>query len=107
MTAEPHRKNRVDASRDFAYIGNMETNEQHLDYHRIESALVYLEAHRSEQPTLETVAQHVGLSPFHFQRLFSSWVGISPKRLLQYLTVEHARACLPVNCMTVAQNWAT
>ena len=94
MTAEPHRKNRVDASRDFAYIGNMETNEQHLDYHRIESALVYLEAHRSEQPTLETVAKHVGLSPFHFQRLFGSWVGISPKRFLQYLTVEHARACL-------------
>ena len=94
MTNEPHRKNRVDATRDFAYIGNMETNEQHLDYHRIESALVYLEAHRSEQPTLETVAQHVGLSPFHFQRIFSDWVGISPKRFLQYLTIEHARRCL-------------
>lgn len=72
----------------------METNEQHLDYRRIESALAYLETHRSEQPTLETVAQHVGLSSFHFQRLFSSWVGISPKRFLQYLTIEHARACL-------------
>jgi len=77
-----------------AYIGGMETNEQHRDYQRIEQALSYLEVHRSDQPTLEDVAEHVGLSPFHFQRLFTSWVGISPKRFLQYLTVEHARRCL-------------
>ena len=77
-----------------AYIDAMETHEQHRDYWRIEQALSYLEAHRAEQPSLEDVAGHVGLSPFHFQRIFSDWVGISPKRFLQFLTVEHARWCL-------------
>jgi len=77
-----------------AYIGDMETPEQHHDYRRIEKALVYLDANRDARPDLEAVAEHVGLSPFHFQRLFNRWVGISPKRFLQYLTVEHARACL-------------
>ncbi len=77
-----------------AYIGGMETHEQHRDYWRIEQALSYLEAHRAEQPSLDDVAGHVGLSPFHFQRIFSDWVGISPKRFLQFLTVEHARRCL-------------
>jgi len=77
-----------------AYIGVMESHEQHDDYRRVEQALVYLEAHRSSQPTLDDVADHVRLSPFHFQRLFSRWVGISPKRFLQFLTIEHARQCL-------------
>lgn len=72
----------------------METNEQNRDYQRIESALVFLEEHRIEQPTLEEVADHVNLSPHHFQRIFTRWVGISPKRFLQFLTVEHARRCL-------------
>jgi len=76
------------------YIGAMESPEHHHDYQRIEAALTYLETNRTRQPTLEEVASHVGLSPFHFQRLFSRWVGISPKRFLQYLTIEHARACL-------------
>jgi AraC family transcriptional regulator of adaptative response/methylated-DNA-[protein]-cysteine methyltransferase len=72
----------------------MEHNEHHRDYHRVAAALRYLEAHRDDQPGLEQVAGHVGLSPFHFQKLFGRWVGISPKRFLQYLTVEHARRCL-------------
>jgi len=84
----------VDVVFDLAYIDGMKMNEQHYDYRRIEQALVYLEAHRSSQPTLEDVASHVELSPFHFQRLFGRWVGISPKRYLQFLTIEHARACL-------------
>lgn len=64
------------------------------DYDRIETAIRYLEAHRSQQPSLEEVAGAVGLSPFHFQRLFRRWAGISPKRFLQSLTVEHAKARL-------------
>ena len=76
------------------YIDDMNMNETHHDYQRIGQALAYLEANRSEQPSLEDVAGHVGLSPFHFQRIFSRWVGISPKRFLQFLTVEHARKCL-------------
>jgi len=75
-------------------INHGHDDDRHDDYRRIESALAFLAGHRSEQPTLEEVADHVGLSPFHFQRLFSRWVGISPKRFLQYLTVEHARARL-------------
>ncbi len=76
------------------YICDMETNERHRDYQRIERALAYLDANRADQPSLEDVADQVGLSPFHFQRIFRDWVGISPKRFLQYLTVEHARRCL-------------
>lgn len=88
------RKNRVVRTEPVLYIDRMNMNELHHDYQRIERALVYLEANRSEQPSLEEVAEHVGLSPFHFQRIFSRWVGISPKRFLQFLTVEHARRCL-------------
>jgi len=66
----------------------------HRDYQRIEEAIRYIEKHAVEQPSLEDVAGHLGLSPFHFQRLFKRWAGISPKRFLQYLTVEHARRLL-------------
>jgi AraC family transcriptional regulator, regulatory protein of adaptative response / methylated-DNA-[protein]-cysteine methyltransferase len=64
------------------------------DYQRIEQALTYLAAHYQEQPALEDVAASVGLSEYHFQRVFTRWVGISPKRFLQFLTKEHARALL-------------
>jgi AraC family transcriptional regulator of adaptative response/methylated-DNA-[protein]-cysteine methyltransferase len=62
-----------------------------LDYERIAKAISYLEANYLEQPGLETVARAVHMSEFHFQRVFSRWAGISPKRFLQYLTVEHAK----------------
>jgi AraC family transcriptional regulator, regulatory protein of adaptative response / methylated-DNA-[protein]-cysteine methyltransferase len=64
------------------------------DYRRIEQAIHYLAEHAREQPRLETVAAHVGLSEFHFQRLFRRWAGVTPKRLLQYLTAERARELL-------------
>jgi len=64
------------------------------DYKRIEQAIHYLEEHALEQPSLDEVAEHIGLSPYHFQRLFKSWAGVSPKRFLQYLTVEHAKRLL-------------
>ncbi|WP_439815831.1 bifunctional transcriptional activator/DNA repair enzyme AdaA [Zavarzinia sp. CC-PAN008] len=57
-------------------------------------ALAYIEAHRLEQPSLEDVALQVGLSPYHLQRLFVRWVGISPKRYLAALTLDHARQLL-------------
>ncbi|MEM6487465.1 MAG: bifunctional helix-turn-helix domain-containing protein/methylated-DNA--[protein]-cysteine S-methyltransferase [Pseudomonadota bacterium] len=57
-------------------------------------ALDWIEAHRTEQPTLDDVARAMGLSPAHFQRAFSAWVGVSPKRYLQYLTLDHARRLL-------------
>jgi AraC family transcriptional regulator, regulatory protein of adaptative response / methylated-DNA-[protein]-cysteine methyltransferase len=64
------------------------------DYERIEAAIRFLDAHADEQPELGAVAQAAGLSEFHFQRLFTRYVGISPKRYLQYLTLEHAKTLL-------------
>lgn len=64
------------------------------DYRRVEAAIRFLEAHAGEQPALATVARAVGLSEFHFQRLFRRWAGVSPKRFLQYLTMQHAKAAL-------------
>jgi AraC family transcriptional regulator of adaptative response/methylated-DNA-[protein]-cysteine methyltransferase len=64
------------------------------DYQLIERALAYLENHYQEQPSLEQIASQVGLSEYHFQRVFTRWVGISPKRFLQFLTKEHARQLL-------------
>ena len=64
------------------------------DYDRIADAIRYITAHRLDQPDLDAVATHVGLSPYHFQRLFSRWAGVSPKRFLGFLTVQHARALL-------------
>lgn len=64
------------------------------DYQLVEQALCYLETHYQEQPELRQVAEHVGLSEFHFQRVFTRWVGISPKRFLQFLTKECARQML-------------
>ncbi|MEL7171513.1 MAG: bifunctional helix-turn-helix domain-containing protein/methylated-DNA--[protein]-cysteine S-methyltransferase [Pseudomonadota bacterium] len=58
------------------------------------AALDYIEAHRETQPGLDEVAEAVGLSPAHFQRSFSAWVGVSPKRYLQYLTLDHSRRLL-------------
>lgn len=64
------------------------------DYALVERAILYLAANRSRQPSLAEVAAEVGLSPYHFQRLFRRWAGISPKRFLQFLTKEHAKALL-------------
>jgi AraC family transcriptional regulator of adaptative response/methylated-DNA-[protein]-cysteine methyltransferase len=65
------------------------------DYQRVAQAIAYIEAHAGAQPTLEEVAASVGLSEYHFQRLFSRWAGISPKRFLQFLTKENAKRLLP------------
>jgi AraC family transcriptional regulator of adaptative response/methylated-DNA-[protein]-cysteine methyltransferase len=59
------------------------------DYERIEHAIRFLEAHFHSQPSLGEIASQVGLSEYHFQRLFTRWVGISPKRFLQFLTKEY------------------
>ncbi|PKL05874.1 MAG: 6-O-methylguanine DNA methyltransferase [Spirochaetae bacterium HGW-Spirochaetae-9] len=64
------------------------------DYHRVEEAIRYLELHAAAQPSLDDVAGHIGLSPWHFQRLFTRWAGVSPKRFLQYITVEAAKKLL-------------
>ena len=64
------------------------------DYERIEEAINYVSSHLDEQPSLERIAQHLNLSPYHCQRMFKRWAGISPKRFLQTLTVEFAKELL-------------
>jgi AraC family transcriptional regulator, regulatory protein of adaptative response / methylated-DNA-[protein]-cysteine methyltransferase len=64
------------------------------DYQRIETTIRYLTENQFDQPELRQVAAEVGLSEFHFQRLFSRWAGISPKKFLQYLTLTHAKQSL-------------
>ena len=64
------------------------------DYERIASAIEFLVAHHTEQPSLNEIAAEAGLSAYHFQRLFTRWAGISPKRFLQFLTLEHAKRSL-------------
>jgi AraC family transcriptional regulator of adaptative response/methylated-DNA-[protein]-cysteine methyltransferase len=63
-------------------------NESHLNYKRIEQAILYLEKNFQRQPELDEVAEQVHISPFHFQRIFTEWAGISPKRFLQFLTID-------------------
>lgn len=65
-----------------------------LDYQRIEDAIRYLETNYQHQPSLVEIASSLNMSEYHFQRLFTRWVGISPKRFLQYLTKEHAKELL-------------
>ena len=68
--------------------------QQALNYQRIADAIGYINDHFKEQPTLEEVASHVHLSPFHFQRLFSEWAGTTPKKFLQFISLEHAKQLL-------------
>lgn len=59
-----------------------------INYQRIEQAIQYLSEHFTEQPNLDDVAAQVHLSPYHFQRMFTEWAGISPKKFLQFLTTD-------------------
>lgn len=63
-------------------------------YRLIEQAIQYIEANAQRQPELEEIASAVGVSGYHFQRMFTQWAGISPKRFLQFLTKEHAKELL-------------
>lgn len=65
-----------------------------IDYERIEKAIAFLIDNFHSQPGLGEIAARIHVSEYHFQRLFSRWVGISPKRFLQFLTKEHAKKLL-------------
>ncbi|PIB26088.1 6-O-methylguanine DNA methyltransferase [Amylibacter kogurei] len=69
---------------------------KHDPYHYgvIERAIAHIENTANAQPRLDDVAAAVGLSPAHFQRVFSQWAGVSPKKYLQYLTLNHAKSML-------------
>ncbi len=64
------------------------------NYARMAEAIRFIDETREDQPGLDAVAAHLGLSPGHFQRIFSRWVGVSPKKYQQYLTLGHAKTLL-------------
>lgn len=64
------------------------------DYERIAKAISFITTRVKDQPTLEEISAHLHMSPFHFQRLFCRWSGVTPKRFLQVLTVERAKQLL-------------
>lgn len=78
-------------------------NGQSTNYNRIAEAIEYIKKNFKKQPSLDEVAEHVHLSPFHFQRLFTEWVGTSPKKFLQYISVEHAKKILTDKRATLSE----
>jgi AraC family transcriptional regulator of adaptative response/methylated-DNA-[protein]-cysteine methyltransferase len=70
------------------------STQENINYHRIEEAINYIKGNFKEQPNLDEVAEKMNLSPFHFQRLFTDWAGISPKKFLQFLTLDYAKSVL-------------
>lgn len=77
------------------------TQQDHLNYNRIAEAIAYIKANFKEQPSLNDIAENVHLSPFHFQRLFTDWAGVSPKKFMQYISIEYAKQLLKDNQATL------
>lgn len=73
-----------------------------INYNRIAEAIKYLAENFKRQPTLEELAEEVHLSSFHFQRLFSEWAGVSPKKFIQFLSVTYAKSVLKGEGATIA-----
>ncbi len=77
--------------------------QNNINFDRIAEAIGYLCEHFKEQPNLDDIAQKVHLSPFHFQRMFTDWAGVSPKKFLQYLSAEHAKKLLREQQLTLSE----
>ena len=77
------------------------STQENINYHRIEDAINYIKLNFKEQPDLDEVAEKVHLSPFHFQRMFTDWAGISPKKFIQYLSLDYAKGILKNNQATL------
>lgn len=67
------------------------------NYERIQTAIEYINSNFRQQPDLDEVAKQVHVSPFHFQRMFKEWAGVSPKKFLQYISIQHAKQLLEQN----------
>lgn len=72
----------------------MSQSQLHINYNRIASAIEYIKLNFKDQPDLDELAEKVNLSPFHFQRLFTEWAGVSPKQFIHYLSVTYAKQVL-------------
>ncbi len=73
---------------------NTHPTQDQFAYDLIAEAIRHLEDNTGDQPSLEAIAARIGVSPTHLQKMFSQWVGVSPKRYLQYLTLDHAKGLL-------------
>jgi AraC family transcriptional regulator, regulatory protein of adaptative response / methylated-DNA-[protein]-cysteine methyltransferase len=77
-----------------AVLDEAEGGQPRRDYALVRRAIAYLTAHRDDQPGLDRLAGHLGVSPAHAQRTFKRWCGLSPKDFVQALTAEYARSLL-------------
>lgn len=69
-------------------------------YNKVAEAITYLENNFTQQPNLDAIAEYVHISPFHFQKIFTEWVGVSPKKYLQFISLNHAKQL--INHQTLA-----
>ncbi|MCB0397902.1 MAG: methylated-DNA--[protein]-cysteine S-methyltransferase [Flavobacteriales bacterium] len=76
--------------------------QENIDFNRIATAIGYIQNNFRQQPGLDEVAEKVHLSPFHFQRMFKEWAGVSPKKFLQYISIEHAKKLLKESQATLS-----
>jgi AraC family transcriptional regulator, regulatory protein of adaptative response / methylated-DNA-[protein]-cysteine methyltransferase len=76
-------------------------SQNQVNYQRIAEAIDYIRINFKEQPDLEKVAEKIHISPFHFQRLFTEWAGVSPKKFLQFISIGHAKNILKDNRATL------
>lgn len=77
------------------------TEQEIINYNRIAKAIEYIKANFKDQPNLDEVSKEINMSPFHFQRLFTEWAGTSPKKFLQYISVEYAKRLLKEHNQTI------
>ena len=101
--AHASRKNRVAGADCPHRIRTMNAQ----DFQRIEASIHFIEAHYREEPSLRDIAASVDLSPFHFERLFKRWAGTTPKRFVQCLRLEHAKALLERSRSLLDVSWDT
>lgn len=73
------------------FVQKSDMDQQHLNYERVAQAIDFLGKNFRKQPDLAEVARQVHLSPEHFQRIFTEWAGVSPKKFMQFLTLDYLR----------------
>ncbi len=69
-------------------------NQEELNYQRVAEAITYIKENFRRQPSLDEIAERINLSPFHFQKIFTDWAGVSPKKFLQFISIKHAKQLL-------------
>ncbi len=70
------------------------SDQKNTNYHRIAKAIDFIQGNFKDQPSLNDIATEIGISSFHFQRLFTDWAGVSPKKFMQYLSIDYAKGLL-------------